>query len=59
MKIEKVKNFVANSHDKTDVINIRILYQTLNHGLVLKKFHRVINFNQNTWLKPMLTWTQI
>ena len=26
--------------------------QALNHGLVLRKVHRVIKFNQNTWLKP-------
>ena len=27
------------------------LKQVLNHGLVLKKVHRVIKFNQNAWLK--------
>ena len=26
----------------------------LNHKLFLKKFHRVIKFNQNTWLKPYI-----
>ena len=52
MKIEKVKTFVANLHDKTEhVIHIRSLEQALNHGLVLKKIHRVIKFNQNAWLK--------
>ena len=35
--IEKVKNLVANLHDKTEyVICIRDLKQSLNHGLVLK-----------------------
>ena len=35
------------------VIHIRNLKQALlNHGLVLKKVHRVIKFNQNAWLKP-------
>ena len=53
MKIEKVEKLVANLHDKTEyVIHIRNLKQALNHGLVLKKVHRVIKFNQNAWLKP-------
>ena len=47
MKIEKVEKLVNNLHDKTEyVIHIRILKQVLNHGLVLKKVHRVIRFNQ-------------
>ena len=28
------------------------LKQALNHGLILKKIHRVIKFNQRAWLKP-------
>ena len=55
MKIEKVENIKANLHDKTEyVIHIRNLKQTLNHGLVLKKVHRVIKFNKNAWLKPYI-----
>ena len=55
MKIEKVEKLVANLHDKTEyVIHIRNLKQALNHGLVLKKVHRVIKFNQNAWLKPFI-----
>ena len=34
--------------------HIRNLKQALNHGLVLKKVHRVIKFNQNAWLKSWL-----
>ena len=34
--------------------NMRILKQALNHGLVLKKVHRVIKFNQEAWLKPYI-----
>ena len=53
MKIEKVKQQVANLRDKTDyVIHKRKLKQELNHGFVLKKLHRTIKFNQNAWLKP-------
>ena len=29
-----------------------IFTKTLNHGLVLKKVHRVIKFNQKAWLEP-------
>ena len=35
-------------------MHIRNLKQALNHGLVLKKVHRVIQFNQNVWLKPYI-----
>ena len=55
MKIEKVKKLEANLHNKTEyVIHIRILKQALNHGLVLKKVHRVIKCNQNSWLKQYI-----
>ena len=58
MKIEKVKKFVTNLHDKTEyVIHIRNLRHALNHGLVLKKVHRVIKFNQTAWLNcNVLIW---
>ena len=51
MKIEKVKKFVCNVHDKKIVVHIRALKQALNNGLILKKVHRVIQFNQEAWLK--------
>ena len=55
MKIEKVEKLVANLHDKTEyVIHIRNLKQALNHGLVFKKVHKMIKFNQNAWLKPYI-----
>ena len=55
MKIEKIEKLVANLHDKTEyVIPIRNLKQALNNGFVFKKVHRVIKFNQNTWLKPYI-----
>ena len=28
--------------------------QALNHGLILKKVHRVIQFNQKAWLKEYI-----
>ena len=55
MKIENVEKLVANLHDKTEyVIHTKELTQALNHGLVLKNIHRVINFNQDAWLNNIL-----
>ena len=36
------------------VIHIRALKQASNHGLILKRVHRVIQFNQKAWLKPYI-----
>ena len=39
-------------YDKNNyVVRIRSLKQALDHGLILKKVHRVIQFNQEPWLK--------
>ena len=55
MKIEKVEKLVTNIYNKTDnVIHIRNVKQALNHGVSLKKVHRVIKFNQKAWLKPYI-----
>ena len=52
MKIDKTQKLVCNLHDKKKyVVHISILKQALNHGLKLKKVHRVIEFNQEAWLK--------
>ena len=53
MKIENVGKLVDYLHDKKGyVIHISILKKALNHGLVLKKVHGAIKFNQEAWLKP-------
>ena len=49
MKAE-VEKLVTNLNAQY-VIDIRYLKQGLNNTLVLKEY-RIINFNQNTWLKP-------
>ena len=36
------------------VVHIRSLKQVLNHGPMLKKFRRVIQFNQKAWLKEYI-----
>ena len=35
-------------------MHIAALKQALNHGLVLEKLHRVIEFRQEAWLKPYI-----
>ena len=53
MKIDKCKKLVYNLFNKKKyVTHIISLKQALNHGLKLKKIHRVIEFNQKEWLKP-------
>ena len=55
MKIEKFEKLVLNMHHKEEyVIHIRNLKQVLNHGLELKQVHRIIQFNQKTWLNPYI-----
>ena len=55
IKYKKVAKLVAHLHDKIEyVIHIRNLKQALNHGLVLTKVRRVINFNENAWQKPYI-----
>ena len=47
MKINKCSKLVCNLYDKNNyVVHIRSLKQALGHGLILKKIHRVIQFNQ-------------
>ena len=54
-KLVKVEKLVCGIEDKgKQVIHIRALKQALNHGLILKKVHRVIKFNQEAWLQPYI-----
>ena len=50
-----VKNsFVICKIKKIYCVHIKSLKQALNHGLKLKKIHRIIEFNQKAWLKPYI-----
>ena len=52
-RLKKSKKLICIIEDKERyVIHIRALKQALNHGLKLKRVHRVIQFNQEAWLKP-------
>ena len=39
---------------RKNVVHINSLKQVLNHGLKFKKIHRIIEFNQEAWLKPYI-----
>ena len=55
MEVNKFKKLVCNLFNKKKyVAHINVLKQALNHGLKLKKIHRVIEFNQKEWLKPYI-----
>ena len=55
MEIDKCKKLVCNLRNKKKyVVHIRSLKQALDHGLKLKKVHRIIEFNQEAWLKPYI-----
>ena len=55
MKINKCDKLICNLFDKNNyVVHISLLKQALNHGLILKKVHRVISFNQEDWMKDYI-----
>ena len=55
MEVNKCKKLVHNLFNKKKyVAHINALKQVLNHGLKLKKIHRVIEFNQKEWVKPYI-----
>ena len=55
MKIDKCEKLVCNLRNKKKyVVHVRSLKQALNHGLKLKKVRRIIEFNQESWLKPYI-----
>ena len=54
-KVDKVEKLICSTENKEKyVIHIRALEQALNQELVLKKVHRVIQFNQKAWLKSYI-----
>ena len=55
MEVNKCKKLVCNLfNQKKYVVHINSLKQALNHGLKLKKIHRIIEFNQGAWLKAYI-----
>ena len=55
MKLDKSTKLVCNVQDKKNyVVHIVALKQALNHGLKLAKVHKIIQFDQEAWLKPYI-----
>ena len=54
-KIKKGNKLVCDFHDKKNYfVDIKAIKQILNHELILKEVHRVIQFNQKARLKPYI-----
>ena len=52
-KLNKTSKLITSLEDKKEyVIHISALKQALNHGLILKKIHKFIEFKQRAWMKP-------
>ena len=57
MVINDTKKLVCNLQDKKNyVVHINVLKQALDHGLKLRKVHRVIEFDQEAWLKKYINF---
>ena len=55
IRVRGVEKLVPNLHDKKKyVIHVKALKQALDHGLVLEKIHRVIQFKQSAWMKEYI-----
>ena len=55
MITNNTKKLVCNLNDKNNyIVHINLLKQALDHGLKLKKVHRVIKFEQEAWLKEYI-----
>ena len=55
MKINEVKKLVPNLYYKRKyVIHIKALKQAIDHGLVLERIHRCIEFKQSAWMKEYI-----
>ena len=54
-KLRNVEKLITSEDDKENyVVHISALKKALNHGLILKKVHRVIEFRQEAWMKPYI-----
>ena len=55
MKINKCNKLICNLYDKSNyIVHIRSFKQALDHGIVSKKVYKVIQFNQQAWLREYI-----
>ena len=55
LKVNKVPKLIPNLRDKKKyVVHYRNLKQYLQLGLILKKIHRILEFEQSPWMKPYI-----
>ena len=55
MKLNGVEKLVPNLYYKKKyIIHIKALKQAIDHGLVLKKIHRAIEFKQSAWMREYI-----
>ena len=55
MRVNRCNKLLCNLSDMNKyVVHIKSLKQALNHGLILRKVHRVISFHQEAWLKQYI-----
>ena len=55
MKVNKYNKLICNQYDKKKLCcSYKIFKTSANHGLKLKKVHKVLQFNQKTWLKSYI-----
>ena len=55
MKINGVEKLVPSLYYKKKcVIHIKALKQAIDHGLVIEKIHRCIEFKQSAWMKEYI-----
>ena len=55
IRVNGVEKLVPNLHDKKKyVIHVKALKQALDHGLVLERIHRVLQFKQSAWIKEYI-----
>ena len=54
MKLKSTKLFCNVQDKKNYVVHIVASKQALNHGLKLAKVHKIIQFDQEAWIKPYI-----